>query len=498
MRTSILRAIMLVAVITLTAFTFGVPASSIAQTSLDTAAIDAFTARIMDLYDIPGASLTMIQDGRVLYTQGYGVRDLSLAAPEPINADTAFALASLTKSFTALAALKLVEAGELDLDTPIVSYVPEFTTQDVAAAKKITMRHLLSHTAGFVSDDVAWYTGKITDREQVVKHIATLPQKTQPGASFSYNNPGYAMAGIVIERISGKTWEDFVTQNVLLPLGMTETTPYFDAIRTLPNHAAPHSLDVWAGIRRTAYFPFEQPTAPAGAMISTANDLVKYALFQLGDGTIDGKQFLPAALMAEMHTEQFQTGYGLGWSLSELDEMPVVWHSGSINGYASLLMLLPELNFAAIALMNAVGSENPGALDAIVHKAVATALDLPIGSGDPYQDWVRRTGNDPQARAKRFAEARDFRPNYADYAVYAGKYITQVELLEIEFINGGLYLNLISPEFVGRIELVEYRPGRFIPNYIGMTNTYIVFTIQPNGSVSFASGIGISGVKPAQ
>jgi CubicO group peptidase (beta-lactamase class C family) len=160
------------------------PTTTIAPV-LDTAALDASISHLMTEYDIPGVGLAVVQNGQVAYTKGYGVRDVTTGAP--VTPNTQFAIGSVTKSFTALGVMLLVQQGRVKLDDPVTKYIPEFKLSDPAATAKVTLRHLLSHTSGMVRSDAASLDPSLT-RGDLVKLAATVPLQSQPGEKFAYSN----------------------------------------------------------------------------------------------------------------------------------------------------------------------------------------------------------------------------------------------------------------------------------------------------------------------
>ena len=168
-----------------------------AQPSFDTAQLGAFVTRMMKAYDVPGVGLAVVENGEIVYTKGYGVRNVTTDAP--VTPDTQFSVGSVTKSFTALAMMILVDEGLVDLDAPVTTYIPEFKLSDPASTKAVTVRNLLSHTTGLVRTDASSFDLNVTT-EDVIKAAATTPLVGKPGEVFVYSNVNTILAGEIIKR----------------------------------------------------------------------------------------------------------------------------------------------------------------------------------------------------------------------------------------------------------------------------------------------------------
>src|SRR6266542_3662605 len=265
--------------------------------ALDTAALDAYIARLMQDYDVPGVGLAIVQHGQIAYTKGYGVRDVTSGAP--VTSNTQFAIGSVTKSFTALGVMLLVQEGKVKLDNPVTNYIPEFKLSDPAATAKVTVRHLLSHTSGMGRNDAASLDPSLT-RADLLKLAATVPLHSQPGERFAYSNLNTTIAGVLIERVSGQSWENYTRERILTPLGMTTATLDVDQMQHSSDFAQPHQIDVLKG-NELAPFHSWHNEAPAAAINASAAEMARYVQFQVGDGTVNGQRLLSPDLLAEMH-----------------------------------------------------------------------------------------------------------------------------------------------------------------------------------------------------
>lgn len=447
--------------------------------TLDTNAIDAEIQALLTDYQIPGAAIALVHREQTLYTQGYGVRSIDSGAP--VDTETVFSLGSVSKSFTALAIAQQVDAGTLDLDTPIVEYLPDFALSDPDATAALTLRHLLSNTAGFQPDDLVWYDGQITDRALIPAHLATLPIDAPPGEAYAYNNLGFVLAGLVLEAVTGQTWEDYVQANILTPLNMTGSTPNFDQIAQSENHAAPHQLDVRLGEQVIAPFDNMKVVAPAGAIGAPAADLGAYLRLQLGDAS----GLVSAEMLTAMHTP-FQEDYALGWITGEHLGKEIVWHNGSIDGYGAIVALVPSEGFGAALMFNADYDQQPGFAEIALLRMIEIGLGLTpeVATISAIQDQF---GFDPAARAERFEQARTFTPDPAVYADYVGEYISDFEL-RLEQRDDRLYASFTESGIAFEMELVPFAPGQFIADHHALLNEVFEIRTTDTGRIEIWQG----------
>lgn len=445
-----------------------------AQADLDTDAIDTTVNEMLAAYAVPGASFAVVQDGAIIYAQGYGVR--STETEEPVTPETQFSIGSVTKSVTALAIAQQVEAGTLDLDTPIVAYLPDFELSDPDATQQLTLRHLLANTGGFTPEDSAWYGGQITTLAEVPAYIGTLPVVAEPGTLNAYNNLGYALAGYVLQTVTGQSWADYVEEHIFQPLGLDAATTDFDAMQQGDNYSVPHLLDVREGVQPIPFFPYMGAIAPAGSVNMSVLELAEYARLHLSDGM----GIVSPEMLTEMHTA-ILADYGLGWANGELGGYQTVWHNGSIDGFGALVTLVPAEGLGVVGLMNADYSDNAGFLDATVLRIVEIALGIDTGVIAEIQ---AQTGLDPAERAAVLEAARSYQADPAAFEPLTGSY---GDLMGGEITvytrDERLYLDIAYPELTQTFELIPYAPNQFIGNGRGLAGTPVEFVTEADGIV---------------
>lgn len=336
------------------ALTIGnVNASPTLQGETDFTAIDAYVTEQMDNLGIPGMALGIVQDGQIAHVQGFGVADSSGSAVTP---QTPFYIGSVTKSFTALAVMQLVEEGKVDLDAPVQTYLPWFELADKDASSKITVRNLLNQTTGISTIDGNRFWDSQLGLEETVRGLKTI-QLTQPvGTTFQYSNINYSIAGLIVEKVSGQAYADYVTQHIFEPLDMHHS--YASRALAQADGLAEGHYYMFGSV-----FEFEVVTGPAqlpfGFLIASVEDMSQYAITQLNDGRYGKSSILSPQGIAELHTPAIPTRggqhYAMGWSVSPLDGMPIIWHNGDTGRNHSIIMLMPERGLGFILLANASG-----------------------------------------------------------------------------------------------------------------------------------------------
>ncbi|HEX6990215.1 MAG TPA: serine hydrolase domain-containing protein [Bacillota bacterium] len=308
---------------------------------------------LMDEHRIPGVAAGLVVDGREqVITRGV----TSVENPLPVTGDTLFQIGSTTKTVTATALMRLEEEGRVDLEAPVRRYVPELKLQDPEALERVTVRDLLTHTAGWAGDHFP-DTGDGDDAlRRYVETMADLPQLTPPGTVWSYNNAAFCLAGRVIERVTGRTYEAAIRELVLEPLGM-ETSCFFAKEAMLRRFAVGHVvLDDRVVVAQP--WPIPRSSNPAGGLASSVREQLRYARFHMGDGrSDDGRRVLRRETLRRMQSPVVEAAegqmMGLGWMLSDAGGLRFVSHGGATNGQISAFWMVPGRRFALTVLTNA-------------------------------------------------------------------------------------------------------------------------------------------------
>jgi CubicO group peptidase (beta-lactamase class C family) len=404
---------------------------------------------------IPGAAVGIVQADHERYAY-HGVT--SIENPLPVDGATLFQFGSTGKTFTSVAILRLVEEGTVDLDAPVRTYVPELRLQDEHVAETITVLQLLNHTAGWEGDDFT-DTGDGDDAvARYVEHMAELRQFTPPGYVVSYNNASLALAGRVIENVTGRVYEQAMKELVLDPVGLNDTLFFANDVMTR-RFAVGHRREEDGSIKVLRPWAMARSGNPMGGLSATAPDQVRWARFHLDGGrTNDGTKLVSTDLISRMqeptaHSPGSDLGdaVGISWLLSDIDGTKVVAHGGSTNGQYAGFTMVPSHRFAIVSLTNA---EPNGPLFNRRIRDWALEHDLGLVKTDPLP------------------EPRDTEA----LRTYAGHYANGSALVDVAVEGDHLLLTVApSPEFVAQLgddaDYVEPPiPLRMLPD----TDRYIV------------------------
>jgi len=377
----------------------------------------------MEHLHVPGVAIGMIY-GDEQFTAGFGVTNLE--NPLPVNAETLFQIGSITKTVTATAMMRLVERGLVELDAPIRTYLPDLRLADKSVAERVTLRHIFTHTAGWMGDyfDDAGLGDDALDI--VVKRMDKLPQITPLGEIWSYNNAGYYLAGRVIEVVTGKTYEDAARQLVLEPLGMS--TSFFFAQDAITYRVAAGHDAVYPGDERQPVvlrpWWLARVCNNLGGLAAPVNDMLRYARFHLGDGKAGGRsgvQLLESETLSAMQTPTFPAAngefMGISWRLRDVEQLRIVQHGGATNGQQATLQMVPARQFAILILTN---SDRGGEL---IRPVVKQAFESFLGIVE--------------------SEPAPIPASQAQLSQYAGRYESAAEDLQLELSDGALTLTTI-------------------------------------------------------
>ena len=359
------------------------------------AELDAYVAKAVRDWKVPGLAIAVVKDDSVVLAKGYGVR--AMGKPDAVDAGTRFAIGSTTKAMTALALGMLVDEGKVKWDEPVVSYLPGFRLADPYATREVTVRDLLTHRAGLGNADLLW-TATEYPLPEIMRRVGTLRPAYSLRSSFIYQNVMYAVAGEVVRAASGMPWDAFVKARIFTPLGMTATEATLASLEGQPNVAAPHGV-IRDSTRVIANRPVD-PVAPAGSIWSSVGDMAKWMRFVLDSGRVGGKRLVSAEVYREWLSPQtiappamyptmavvrphFFT-YGLGWFLHDYAGESVAMHTGSIDGMSAIIGLLPDRRTGVYVLANLDHAE-------LRHALMYRVFDMYRGTGGAgagaARDW---------------------------------------------------------------------------------------------------------------
>lgn len=365
--------------------------------------------KIMEKFQIPGAAIGIIQNGKVIQAQGYGVK--TLGQKEPVDADSIFKIASNTKAFTAAALAILVDEGKLSWDGKIQSYLPDFKLHDPWVSEHFNIIDLLTHRSGLglgAGDLMLWPEPSSFTRQEVLHNLRYLKPTGEFRADYAYDNLLYIVAGELIPAVTGNSWENFVEQRIMQPLGMQRCFAGNVSEQYKGDVATPHGIV--AGKLQTIVRKLDQDkpsvSAPAGGIQCSLNDMLAWVKVQLAQGKIDDKQTLFSAAqhkqMWQAHTimplsatskrrdNSHFSAYGLGWRINDMDGYLQVHHTGSLAGMYSFVSLFPELELGIVVLTN---QQSSAARSALMYTVMKPYL------GDTQTDWLAEFSPKPSTNS---------------------------------------------------------------------------------------------------
>lgn len=472
-------------------------ATSLAQ-EIDRKAVDVIIQEALKEWQVPGVAVAIVKDDKVVYLEGHGVRELG--KPEPITPDTLFAIASVTKSFTAAAVATMVDDGKMAWDDPVRKHLDFFRLSDPLASDQATLRDLLSHRTGLAGHNELWVDSP-WDREELIRRAGYLKLAQPFRSTWQYQNLMYLAAGMAAGAANKSSWEELVQRRLFDPLGMTGANFSARTTERSPNHASPH--------KNGKVIPFRDldVAGPFVSINASAKDIAKWVRFQLGDGTFDGKRVMSEAQLKEMHTPQVVMNrqhellesllpdhnffsYGLGWFVNDYRNHVLVWHSGDIDGFSALVTLVPKSKVGIVILSNLDSSYMRYALQ---YNLLDYILGLPKTDWSAWQKGVfEKVMAALRAGTKSLEEGRhkDTKPSH-ELAAYVGTYEEPAYgKVAISLVDGALQLqwNRINGP------LSHFHYDTFITSPDGpptMQSQPIQFTLGVDGGVSSLRMYGV-------
>jgi CubicO group peptidase (beta-lactamase class C family) len=318
--------------------------------------VDDYISAKMKELRIPGAALVIVQGDQIVHLQGFGVAD---GSGRPVTPQTPFFTGSTGKSFTALAILQLVEAGKIQLDSPVQTYLPWFRVADANASARITVRQLLSMSSGMPQsigqEQIANFDLSDSAIENNVRALADVELISAPGKRYEYSNSNYTTLGMIIQAVSGQSYESYITEHIFQPLDMQNS---FASKAEAEQDGLVLGYQQWFGIPvASPNLPFSRGSLSAGQLIMSVEDFGHYLIAQLNDGSYHGICVLSPEGIVKLHQPAIQMPnstdfYAMGWEVQEYQDVQVIGHNGAVPGYTTGMFLVPEKDLAIALVMN--------------------------------------------------------------------------------------------------------------------------------------------------
>ncbi len=472
--------------------------------------LDAFVARSMKTFGVPGLAIAIVKDGKVVMSKGYGVRKMGESTP--VDENTLFGIGSNTKAFTTAALASLVDEGKISWDDRVYERLPGFAMYDPYVSHEMTIRDLLTHRSGMGlgEGDLLFWPHSTYKREEIIYKLRFMKPATSFRSKYAYDNLLYIAAGQIIPAVTGKSWEEYLTEEILKPLGMKTTTLSNAHFPADADVACPHSK-IGGPLRPIGFVELDN-AAPAGSINSSVAEMSRWLMLQLNRGKFpDGD----AHLFSEQRSREMWSAetvlpirerkgalaklapkfaaYGLGWGLRDYQGRKLVGHTGGVAGFVSRVMLVPEEKLGVVILTNA---EEDAAFDAILFHV----LDSYCGSGDT--DWIgvlhdaeesSQTEAEEEVKKRAAGRVSNSKPSLA-LEKYAGKYEDAwYGPANLRMENGKLVFSLEhTPTAVGELEHWQYDTFKTHWRDRTVEDAFVTFSLNANGGIDHFTMVAVS------
>lgn len=462
-------------------------------------AFDAYVEKSRADWGVPGVAIAIVDHGHVVSVRGYGVR--KIGEPARVDGDTVFAIASITKSFTAAALAMLVDERRVSLDDPVRKFIPALELGTPELTENLTIRDLLAQRTCIESRNLLTWNSPY-DRHELLRRMRYLKPVCAVRSRFVYNNLMFLLAGTVIPAVTGQSWDDFVANRIFDPLGMAASTTSTKVAEKRANVATPY-IRIAGQFQPLPLFD-EDNEAPAGSIHSTAADMARWIQVQVSHGSYGGKTLWSGDVDQEMHSLQMVVpreppyslfwpdaqfiGYGLGWFIYDSHGHKVVEHDGQSDGMQAIVSMMPEFGRGIVVLTNA-------SLYGLAQSLVNRFYDVTLGVR--ARDWSSdfRTSFraisdsiDPAAVIKNVPRIPGTHPSL-DLAQYAGTFANQLlgSATVVQDVDGALLVKFLGRS--GKLEHWHYDTFRVDWNrdmYLSLDIPFVTFELGVKGSVNAA------------
>ncbi len=339
----------------------------ILRAQLTSTQIDSLTQITLKTFNVPGIAVAIVKDGKIIHSKGYGVR--SLNTKQRVDENTLFGIASNSKAFTAAALGMLVDEGKIKWDDKVIDYVPEFRLYNPYVTEEFTIRDLLTHRSGLglgAGDLMFWPDSSDFTKKDMIHNLRYLKQVSSFRTKYDYDNNLYIVAGEVLARAAGMSWEDFIQKRILTPLGMSVTAPSYKLVKNKTNVIDPHAaVD---GMVKVIRRDWNETANAAGGIYSNLTDMCKWAIMLLNkakygkdlnknlfSNDLQEEMWAPQTIISIRGASPYNThfaSYGLGWFLRDEKGYKVATHTGGLAGIVTQVTLIPELKLGIIVFTN--------------------------------------------------------------------------------------------------------------------------------------------------
>ena len=474
--------------------------------------IDKLVERTLVAFDVPGIAVGVVKDGKLIHAKGYGVS--SLNTKQKINEFTLFGVASNSKAFTSASLAILIDEGKLNWDDKVIDYIPEFRLYNSYVTEEFTIRDLLTHRSGMglgAGDLMLWPDNSDFTVEDIIHNLRYLKAVSGFRTKYDYDNLLYIVAGEVIKRVSGKSWESFVEDRIMKIIGMNRSASSYNRLKDKTNVIDPHAR-VNGKVQVVKRTTGEVMNA-AGGIYSNLSDMSKWLIMQLNNGKFgdnNSKQLFSKKVQENMWAAQtiipvrnkgpYNTNfsaYGLGWRLADVKGYKDVSHTGGMAGMVTIVNLIPDLNLGIMVFTN---QQSGGAFRAICNSIKDSYL------GMDYTDWVERysesekqslrNANNITKKIREEIAAKQKEQNEIDIELYTGTYKDNW-FGEITISNKKGVLWWESKRSKGlKGEMIFYKANTFVVKWTDRSldaDAFVLFDLDYEGK---ASGVKMKAISP--
>jgi CubicO group peptidase (beta-lactamase class C family) len=475
--------------------------------------IDSLVEKTMKTFDVPGIAVAVVKDDKVIHAKGYGVRSLNTKLKMDVN--TLFGIASNSKAFTTAALGILTDEKKLSWDDKVIDYIPEFRLYSPYVTEEFTIRDLLTHRSGLglgAGDLMIWPGINDFTKNDIIHNLRFLKPVSGFRTKYDYDNLMYIVAGEVIARVSGMSWEDFIETRIMKPLNMNSSAASFNRLKDKSNVIDPHAPV--NGVVQVISRDTGEVVDAAGGIYSNITDMSKWIIMQIDNGKygeglkkqlfskeVHDAMWSPQTIINVGDSSDYNThfaSYGLGWRLSDVRGYKQVQHSGGLAGIVTLVTLIPEMKLGIIVFTNQQSGE---AFYAITNTIKDSYFGMKgIDRVKQYSDGADKK----MIRASQITddiwkviEANQKNPSSkTDYIIFTGTYSDKwFGDIVISVKNGKLWFDSKrSPKLTG--ELLVYKGNTFIVKWIDRSldaDAFVMFELDINGK---ASGIKMKAISP--
>ena len=480
---------------------------------ITSAQIDSLAELTRKTFDVPGIAVAVVKDGKVIHAKGYGVRSLNNNLP--VDGNTLFGIASNSKAFTSAALGMMVDEGKLNWDDKVIDYIPEFRMYDPYVTNVFTIRDLLTHRSGLglgAGDLMFFPDGNKFTKQEMITNIRYLKQVSGFRTQYDYDNNMYIVAGEVLSRICKKSWEDFIEDSIMKPIGFTTSKASWGRVKNNSNIIDAH-VPFNGKVQAIAHDWSENANA-AGGIMSNLTDLSKWIILQMNNGKY-GEGLSKKLFSEEVHNDMWapQTiinvggpgtynthfaGYGLGWFLADVKGYKQVSHTGGLLGTVTQVTLIPELQLGIIVLTN----QQSGAAFSSITNTIKDSYFGITGKDrvKQYHDNVVKGEEEAKKITEGIWKAIDstqkvnkVKPNTGLFTgIYTDKWFGNINITEK---NGSLWFDSEkSPRLTG--QMLPYKGSTWIVKWNDRSfdaDAYVVFSLDSEGK---ASGITMKAISP--